>query len=108
MGVHRTHTLNGFRDRRSIVCPPTPNQEDHHGAFTRLFGECHISPRSLERSSVRHVGATRGLAARATWNQVFTTVDELSRRGEILLFRRGFTYEVEWSAARPKTFFCVG
>lgn len=43
-----------------------------------------------------------------TWNQVFTTVDELSRRGEILLFRRGFTYEVEWSAARPKTFFCVG
>lgn len=43
-----------------------------------------------------------------TWNQVFTTVDELSRRGEILLFRRGFTYEVEWSPASRRIFSCVG
>lgn len=43
-----------------------------------------------------------------TWNQVFTTVDELNRRGEILLFRRGYTYEIEWSATRSKTFSCVG
>ena len=43
-----------------------------------------------------------------TWNQVFTTVDDLSRRGEIILFRRGFTYEVEWSAVRPKALSCVG
>lgn len=43
-----------------------------------------------------------------TWNQVFTTVDDLSRRGEIILFRRGFAYEVEWSAARPKALSCVG
>lgn len=43
-----------------------------------------------------------------TWNQIFTTVDDLSRRGEILLFRRGFSYEVEWSAAKPKTLSCVG
>jgi len=43
-----------------------------------------------------------------TWNQVFTTVDELSRRGEIVLFRRGFAYEVEWSTANPTMFSCVG
>ena len=49
-----------------------------------------------------------GLLPELTWNQVFTTVDELSRRGEILLFRRGFTYEVEWSPARPRVFSCVG
>ena len=49
-----------------------------------------------------------GLLPELTWNQVFTTVDELSRRGEILLFRRGFTYEVEWSPASPRVFSCVG
>lgn len=43
-----------------------------------------------------------------TWNQIFTTVDDLSRRGEIILFRRGFSYEVEWSTAKPKTLSCVG
>jgi hypothetical protein len=30
----------------------------------------------------------------ATWNQVFTSVDELSRRGAICLRRRGFDYEL--------------
>ena len=30
-----------------------------------------------------------------SWNQVFKTVDELSRRGEIILLRRGFEYEIE-------------
>lgn len=49
-----------------------------------------------------------GLLPELTWNQIFTTVDDLSRRGEIILFRRGFIYEVEWSAARPKTLSCVG
>lgn len=29
-----------------------------------------------------------------SWNQVFQTVDALSRRGEILLRRRGFEYEL--------------
>lgn len=29
-----------------------------------------------------------------TWNQVFTIVDELSRRGLICLRRRGFEYEL--------------
>lgn len=30
----------------------------------------------------------------STWNQVFTSVDELSRRGAICLRRRGFDYEL--------------
>ncbi|WP_447603258.1 hypothetical protein [Nitrospira sp. Nam80] len=29
-----------------------------------------------------------------SWNQVFQCVDSLSRRGEILLLRRGFDYEI--------------
>ena len=29
-----------------------------------------------------------------TWNQVFQCVDALSRRGEIILRRRGFDYEI--------------
>ena len=37
----------------------------------------------------------------STWNQVFTTVDELSRRGAICLRRRGFDYEL-WAPA-PST-----
>lgn len=30
----------------------------------------------------------------STWNQVFTSVDALSRRGAICLRRRGFDYEL--------------
>jgi hypothetical protein len=37
----------------------------------------------------------------STWNQVFTSVDELSRRGAICLRRRGFDYEL-WASA-PST-----
>ena len=36
----------------------------------------------------------------STWNQVFTSVDELSRRGAICLRRRGFDYEL-WSSSPP-------
>jgi hypothetical protein len=43
-----------------------------------------------------------------SWNQIFTAVDELSRRGEIILLRRGFQYEVEWAPARKPTLSCVG
>lgn len=34
----------------------------------------------------------------ATWSQVFTSVDELSRQGAICLRRRGFDYEL-WAPA---------
>ena len=35
------------------------------------------------------------LLPQLSWNQVFKTIDELSRGGEIILLRRGFQYEVE-------------
>ncbi len=32
-----------------------------------------------------------------SWNQIFQSVDSLSRRGDIILMRRGFDYEIERS-----------
>ena len=43
-----------------------------------------------------------------SWNQVFKTVDELSRRGKIVLLRRGFEYEVEWLSSKDPVFSGVG
>lgn len=43
-----------------------------------------------------------------SWNQVFKTVDELSRRGKIILLRRGFQYEVERSPTKKPAFASVG
>lgn len=37
-----------------------------------------------------------------TWNQVFTSVDELSRRGAICLRRRGLDYEL-WAPSPSAT-----
>lgn len=34
------------------------------------------------------------LLPQLSWNQVFQCVDSLSRRGEIILHRRGFDYEI--------------
>ena len=43
-----------------------------------------------------------------SWNQVFKTVDELSRRGEIILLRRGFEYEIERISPRVRVLACAG
>lgn len=43
-----------------------------------------------------------------SWNQVFKTVDELSRQGKIVLLRRGFEYEVERVSSREPALSCVG
>lgn len=43
-----------------------------------------------------------------SWNQVFTTVDELSRRGAIILLRRGFQYEVEGVSSRASALSSAG
>ena len=43
-----------------------------------------------------------------SWNQIFKTVDELSRRGKIILLRRGFEYEVEWVSSKDPVLSCVG
>jgi hypothetical protein len=37
-----------------------------------------------------------------SWNQVFQCVDSLSRRGEILLLRRGFDYEIASPQCEPE------
>jgi hypothetical protein len=34
------------------------------------------------------------LLPQLTWNQVFKSIDNLSRRGNLLLLRRGFQYEI--------------
>ncbi|CBK42137.1 protein of unknown function [Nitrospira defluvii] len=43
-----------------------------------------------------------------SWNQVFKTVDELSRRGEIILLRRGFEYEIERMSSKARVLACAG
>lgn len=43
-----------------------------------------------------------------TWNQVFKTVDEMSRRGKIILLRRGFQYEVERISIKKSALASVG
>ena len=43
-----------------------------------------------------------------SWTHVFKTVDELSRRGEIILLRRGFEYEIERISSRARVLACVG
>ena len=42
-----------------------------------------------------------------SWNQIFKTVDELSRRGEIMLRRRGFEYDVERVSSKEPALSCV-
>ena len=42
-----------------------------------------------------------------SWNQVFKTVDELSRRGEIILLRRGFQYELEGARTTKPALSCA-
>jgi hypothetical protein len=42
-----------------------------------------------------------------TWNQVFVTVDELSRRGEMTLSRRGFDYELAYSSGKEEPVSCT-
>jgi hypothetical protein len=42
-----------------------------------------------------------------SWNQIFQSVDALSRRGEIILMRRGFDYEIERSSKKPDAISCA-
>ena len=46
------------------------------------------------------------LTPELTWSQVFSTLDNLSRRGEVVLLRRGFDYEVAWSPNRNHPLSC--
>jgi hypothetical protein len=48
----------------------------------------------LRRQRSIKLEAAIALLPYITWNQVFQCVDALSRRGEIILRRRGFDYEI--------------
>lgn len=41
-----------------------------------------------------------------TWNQIFQCVDRLSRRGDIILLRRGFDYEIASANRKPQLASC--
>ncbi|MBS0158323.1 MAG: hypothetical protein JSS26_07015 [Nitrospira sp.] len=43
-----------------------------------------------------------------SWNQVFKTIDELSRRGKIILLRRGVDYEIERVSPKQPAASCMG
>ncbi|MCW5799244.1 MAG: hypothetical protein LZF60_80486 [Nitrospira sp.] len=43
-----------------------------------------------------------------SWNQVFKTIDELSRHGKIILLRRGFDYEIARVSPRQPALSCMG
>lgn len=43
-----------------------------------------------------------------SWNQVFKTIDELSRRGKIILLRRGVDYEIERVSSKQPAASCIG
>ncbi|MGC3973888.1 MAG: hypothetical protein QM771_05830 [Nitrospira sp.] len=47
------------------------------------------------------------LVPELSWNQVFKTIDELSRHGKIILLRRGFDYEIERVASRQPALSCL-
>lgn len=40
------------------------------------------------------------LLPQMSWNQVFQCIDSLSRRGEIVLLRHGFDYEIARSSTK--------
>ena len=46
------------------------------------------------------------LLPQLSWNQVFQCVDSLSRRGEIILHRRGFHYEIVRASPKPHSTTC--
>ncbi|MCE3224942.1 MAG: hypothetical protein K0S58_3122 [Nitrospira sp.] len=43
-----------------------------------------------------------------SWNQIFRTVDVLSRRGDIILLRRGFEYELERISSKSQALAYAG
>ena len=54
----------------------------------------------LRRERSIKLEAVVGLLPQMSWNQVFQCVDSLSRRGEIILLRHGFDYEITRSSTK--------
>lgn len=55
----------------------------------------------LERERTLRLDQVVARLPQLSWNQVFRAVDSLSRRGAILLKRRGFEYELSPVRRRP-------
>jgi hypothetical protein len=72
-----------------------------------LSSECRILELLRARKSLTLEQAVT-LLPELSWNQVFKTVDELSRGGKIILLRRGFDYEIERVSVRQAALACVG
>ncbi|HJR77136.1 MAG TPA: hypothetical protein VJ805_09180 [Nitrospiraceae bacterium] len=53
----------------------------------------------LRRERSMRLEVVVALLPQLSWNQVFHCVDVLSRRGEIILLRRGFDYELIYRSA---------
>ena len=54
------------------------------------------------------LGQVVTLLPELSWNQVFKTIDELSRRGKIILLRRGVDYEIERVSPKQPAASCIG
>lgn len=75
----------------------------------------HLHPRSEELvlSVLKSSGALTIEQATAklpelSWNEVFHAVDALSRRGDIVLRKRGYEYEMTWGQAHGPAIMPVG
>ncbi|ULA68976.1 MAG: hypothetical protein LZF62_380165 [Nitrospira sp.] len=77
----------------------------HHMAM--LSSECRLLELLQVRKSLT-LEQVVTLLPELSWNQVFKTVDELSRRGNIILLRRGFDYEIERVSSRQPALSCSG
>lgn len=77
----------------------------HHMAM--LSSECRLLELLQVRKSLT-LEQVVTLLPELSWNQVFKTVDELSRRGNILLLRRGFDYEIERVSSTQPALSCSG
>lgn len=72
-----------------------------------LSSECRILELlHVKRSLTLEQAVT--LLPELSWNQVFKTIDELSRHGKIILLRRGFDYEIERVSPRQPALSCIG
>jgi hypothetical protein len=74
-----------------------PSQNDLHEALIIDLLRCE------ESLKLEQVVA---LLPQLSWNQVFQCVDSLSRRGEIILHRRGFDYEIVRASLRSQNTPC--
>ena len=72
-----------------------------------LSSECRILELVHLRKSLT-LEQVVNLLPELSWNQVFKTIDELSRHGKIILLRRGFDYEIERVASRQPALSCIG